>query len=85
MGQFSMEISCATGSVLSENQQIEPMIKARLEDFTRSQATGLTYAVSLIIQKLDSLTPGERATWGTDSCRNSLKAAVAAFTKRHYS
>lgn len=70
--------------VLKAMLKIEPMIKARFEDFTRSQATGLTYALSLIIQKLASLTPGERATWGTDSCRDSLKAAVATLTKRHY-
>lgn len=71
--------------VLKAMLKIQPMIKARLEDFTRSQATGLTYALSLIIQKLDSLTPSERATWGTDSCRDSLKAAVSLLTKRHYS
>lgn len=70
--------------VLKAMLKIQPMIKARLEDFTRSQATGLTYALSLIIQKLESLTPSERATWGTDSCRDSLKAAVSSLTMRVY-
>ena len=71
--------------VIKAMLKIEPMVNARLSDLTKSQATGLTYALNLVIQKLDSLTPSERAIFGTDYCRDSLKAAVSSLTMHHYS
>lgn len=70
--------------VLKVMLKIEPMIKARLGDFTRSQATVIAYTLSIIIQKLESLTLSERAIGGTDSCRDSLKAAMSSLTRRTY-
>lgn len=63
--------------------KIEPMIRVRLDDLTKSQATGITYALGLVIKKLESLTPSERAIWGTDSCRDSLKLAVSNLVQRY--
>ncbi|MFC3074436.1 SIR2 family protein [Shinella pollutisoli] len=64
--------------------KVEAMVRVRARDFTRSQATALTYGLNLIIQKLEALTPSERAIWGTDPCKDSLKSSVEILTARYY-
>ncbi|MBS0257006.1 MAG: SIR2 family protein [Proteobacteria bacterium] len=65
--------------------KVEAMVKARVQGFTQSQATTLTYGLNLVVQKLEALTPSERAIWGTDPCRDSLKSSVNVLIERRYS
>lgn len=64
--------------------KIEAMVKARSQDFTQSQATRLTYGINLIVQKFDDLTESERAIWGTDPCKESLRRSAKVLVDRHY-
>ncbi|SOC21364.1 SIR2 family protein [Rhodobacter maris] len=65
------------GHVAKSFNKVERMVSKRAEDFSRAQAAALTYALNLVVNKFSSLTPEERAVWGTDSTRESLERAVS--------
>lgn len=73
------------GHVLKSFLKLDPMVSKRIGDFTKPQATSLTYALNLVIQRLDQFQPGERAIWGTDLCKASLECCVRSLTQRSYS
>lgn len=73
------------GHVAKSFLKVEPMVSKRVADFTRAQATTLTYSLNLVVDKLTGLKPEERAIWGTDSCKESLERAVRILTAHDYS
>lgn len=64
--------------------KLEPMIIRRKGDFTKPQATSLTHALNLVIQKLDGLTPVEKSLWGTEAGKGSLVNCVKILTRQNY-
>lgn len=73
------------GHVAKSFLKVEPMVSKRVADFTRAQATTLTYSLNLVVDKLTGLKPEERAIWGTDLCKESLERAVRILTAHDYS
>ena len=58
------------GHVLKSFLKLDPMVGKRMGDFTKAQATALTYAVNLVIQRLEQFPPEERAIWGDGPMQN---------------
>jgi hypothetical protein len=73
------------GHVLKSFLKIEPMVSARVSDFAPDQAIKLTYSLNLVVDKLASLKPEDRAIWGTNSCKESLDRAVKILIEHEHS
>lgn len=72
------------GHVAKSFNKVERMVSKRAEDFTQAEATTLTFSLNLVINKFSSLTPEERASYGTDATKESLERAVMKLTSRGF-
>jgi hypothetical protein len=64
------------GHALKVLGQIEEFLKRRSPGLSKSEAVSFVYQINLIVQLLDGIPANEKAEWGTEPVKASLKRAV---------
>jgi hypothetical protein len=69
------------GHTLKVLSQLEPFLQKRKAGLSSVEAVGFVYQINLIINLLDNFSAGDKAEWGTEPVKESLKRAVAIIVK----
>jgi hypothetical protein len=64
------------GHALKVLGQIEEFLKCRSSGWSKSEAVSFVYQINLIVQLLDGMPATDKAEWGTEPVKFSLKRAV---------
>ncbi len=65
------------GHTLKVLRQLEPFLKQRKAGLSKAEGVGFVYQIRLIIDLLEGFPADDKAEWGTEAVKDSLKQAIS--------
>lgn len=69
------------GHTLKVLRQLEPFLQQRKAGLSKAEGVGFVYQINLIIDILEGFPIAEKAEWGTEAVKDSLKRAVGVLVR----
>lgn len=69
------------GHTLKMLRKLEPFLQQRKAGLSKAEGVGFVYQINLIVDVLDGMPADDKAEWGTETVKDSLKRAVGILVR----